>query len=192
VSACENISSSGSSRPFEQGLGVGRLGRGREDRGQRGQLALEEPQVAQLGRGRQRRRDPDQRVRARVLAAAHHRTGGLDDRQAGVARRVVVLGVVGGALDPDPVRGDRDLVAGAHRLRRGNARAVDPGAVVGAEIFDLPAPGVLAQPRVLARHPHVGDEDLAVRAATDDVLALGQLVAAPGVGAGDEHQGGHG
>ena len=50
----------------------------------------------------------------------------------------------------------------------GNPDSVHIGAVVGAQILDVPVVALSAHARVLPRHAHVGNKDLAVRAPADD------------------------
>ena len=67
-------------------------------------------------------------------------------------------------LDADPVVRDQDLVVVTDPRRAQDLDAVDERAVVRAEVLDLPVLAVLPQSRVLPRHAHVGDEDLAIGA----------------------------
>ncbi len=91
-------------------------------------------------------------------------------------------------LDADPVVRDHDLVVVAQHRALLHLHAVDERAVVRAQVLERPAVALLPQPRVLAGHAHVRDEDLTVRAAPDDVLAIGQLVPPSGDRSGQEHQ----
>jgi len=93
-------------------------------------------------------------------------------------------------LDPDSVVGDHDLVLIVEDPRL-HPLAVDVGAVVGAEVLDRPLAVLAADAGVLARHPHVRHEDLAVRPATDDVVALPELVPPTSVRPGLEDETGH-
>src|SRR5262249_20728118 len=128
-----------------------------------------------------------------VLAAADQRAGAADiDDRDGVALGGLLalrLGLAG--LDPDPVVGDQDLVVMPDLGGGLDLDPVDEGAVVRAEVLDLPRLAGLPQPGVLARHAHVRDEDLAIRAAADDILAVRELVAAPSDRSSQEHQRGH-
>jgi hypothetical protein len=118
-------------------------------------------------------------VRRRRWSAAHRPPGVCSTCSSGLSTRM---------------RFDAIAISSPWRIELGadDARAVDPGAVVGPEILDLPAPGGGAEPGVLPRHPHIGDKDLAVGAPTDDVLPLRQCVTAPSVGSGNENQRRHG
>jgi len=75
-------------------------------------------------------------------------------------------------LDADLVVRDHDLVVVTQRLGLLQTNAVDVRAVVRAEILERPAFAVAPQTRVLTRHAHVGDEDLAVRTPANDVFAV--------------------
>jgi hypothetical protein len=171
--------------------GVARRGRV-QDLGERVELALDQPDRALIGDADHPRADDRHPARARLLAAADDRARArrVDDRDRRAALGVALIRGVA-RLDPDPVVRDHDLVVVAEHGALLHLHAVDERAVVRAEVLERPAVAFLPQPRVLPRHAHVRDEDLAVGAPANDVLAVGQLVPTPGDRSGQEHQRGH-
>ena len=192
-SACGNSSSSAAETFCSRASPVSR-GRGRvEDLGQRVELALDQPHGALIRDVDHPRADERLPARVDVLAAADQRA------RSPTSTIVIALPSRSGAgrelahVDADPVVRDRDLVVVARRSSAARRRTP----LTKVPLFEPrsssvhPSPS-LPQPRMLPRDAHVGDEDLAVRASTDHVLALAELVSPARDRAGEEDQRGHG